>query len=306
MRLSDLLIDDWIAIPLEADDLHGALRHLLGRFRATGAMEREPGPRLARDLTLGAQGEVIHVGDGIVLVVGRLEGIQDVSVTVGVSPSPFTVGAEGEESGRTARAVLLLLTPRRLETLREHFVPALVRTLQQPSVARQLVDASSPVAIRGIQELMETELRERLLVEDALTPLTYRIYPNTPLTEVVDLMVRRQIHSVPVVGEALEVLGIISAGDALRYLLPRQRGREGEVESGRSETEAAPTARDVMTRTVMCVAEDLSLLEAANLMVNRDVEQLPVVREGELIGFLTRQSILRRLFGGPEQAPRNP
>jgi CBS domain-containing protein len=52
-----------------------------------------------------------------------------------------------------------------------------------------------------------------------------------------------------------------------------------------------------MTRTVLCVSEDQSLLEAANLMVNRDVEQLPVVREGELIGFLTRDAILRILFG---------
>jgi CBS domain-containing protein len=52
-----------------------------------------------------------------------------------------------------------------------------------------------------------------------------------------------------------------------------------------------------MTRTVMCVSEDQNLLEAANLMVNREVEQLPVVREGELIGFLTRESILRVLFG---------
>jgi CBS domain-containing protein len=32
-------------------------------------------------------------------------------------------------------------------------------------------------------------------------------------------------------------------------------------------------------------------------MVNRDVDQLPVVREGELIGFLTRDAILKVLFG---------
>jgi predicted transcriptional regulator len=30
-------------------------------------------------------------------------------------------------------------------------------------------------------------------------------------------------------------------------------------------------------------------------MVNRDVAQLPVVREGELIGFLTRDTALQRL-----------
>jgi CBS domain-containing protein len=39
------------------------------------------------------------------------------------------------------------------------------------------------------------------------------------------------------------------------------------------------------------------------MMVNRDVEQLPVVRDGELVGFVTRDSILRALSGalGPEK-----
>ena len=52
-----------------------------------------------------------------------------------------------------------------------------------------------------------------------------------------------------------------------------------------------------MTRSVLCVSEDQALSEAANMMVNRDVEQLPVVREGELVGFVTRESILRALHG---------
>jgi len=33
-------------------------------------------------------------------------------------------------------------------------------------------------------------------------------------------------------------------------------------------------------------------------MVNRDVEQLPVVRDGEFVGFLTRGEVLRWLFPG--------
>jgi CBS domain-containing protein len=45
------------------------------------------------------------------------------------------------------------------------------------------------------------------------------------------------------------------------------------------------------------VSEDQTLVDAANMMVNRDVEQLPVVRDGELVGFVTRKSILRALHG---------
>lgn len=295
MKLADLLIDDWIAVPLQADDLEGALQHLVSLLRATGRLEADTGRKLARDLATGSQGEVIRVNDDVVLVVGRLESLEDVSVMLGVAPGLFRVTSGGEGRPGRARAVLLLLTPRRISGLREQFVPALVRVLGDPAHTRRIVEAASSVEIRGFQELMETELHERLLVEDALSPLKYRIYPDTPLGEVVDLMVRRKLHAVPVVGESLEVLGIISVGDALQHLLPRKRATDAP--EGRSVDPAGPVmARDVMTRTVMCVSEDQSLMEAANLMVNRDVEQLPVVREGELIGFLTREAILRILF----------
>jgi len=51
-----------------------------------------------------------------------------------------------------------------------------------------------------------------------------------------------------------------------------------------------------MTRAVLCVSEDQTLVDVASLMVNRDVEQLPVVREGELVGFVTREAVLRALL----------
>lgn len=126
-----------------------------------------------------------------------------------------------------------------------------------------------------------------------MTPLTYRIFPDTPLREVLDLMVRRDLPAVPVVGERYEVLGVITAAEALRHLLPRRVS--GEAEGGAGGTPGATTAREVMSRSVMCVAEDQSLLEAANLMVNRDVQQVPVIRDGEFVGFLTRDAVLRRL-----------
>lgn len=293
MKLSDLLVDEWIAVPLEARDLNEALGILMDRVSGSGLISPERGRRLARDLAFGSEGEVIRVNADIVLVLGRFEALDDLSVTLGVAPRPFTVSAEGEEPARTARAVLLLLTPRNTQALKAEVMPTVVRVLRDPARTEQLLEAGSVVEIRALKELMEAEIQHRLLVEDALVPAKYRIYPDTPLSEVVDLMVRRGLRAVPVVGERYEVLGIITSGDALKHLLPRKRPGDAEGDAG----DRPMTARDIMSRSVMCVSEEQSLLEAANLMVNRDVDQLPVVREGELVGFLTRDTILRALFG---------
>jgi CBS domain-containing protein len=57
------------------------------------------------------------------------------------------------------------------------------------------------------------------------------------------------------------------------------------------------TVRDVMTRSVMCIAETTDLEEAARLMVSKDVELFPVVTEGRLSGLISRGDILRQLYG---------
>jgi CBS domain-containing protein len=103
-------------------------------------------------------------------------------------------------------------------------------------------------------------------------------------------MVRREVRALPVVGESFEVLGIITSGDALGQVLKDRPSEEA------GETRPKLAARDVMTRSVLCVSESQNLIDAARMMVSRNVEQLPVVREGELIGVITRDAILRALY----------
>jgi len=143
---------------------------------------------------------------------------------------------------------------------------------------------------------------DRILVESALESVQYRVYPETPLTEVVDLMVRRDVRAVPVVGERYEVLGIITTGDALDQLLRDLPAEESDGENHRETL----TARDVMTRSVLCVSETQDLVDAARMMVNKQVDQLPVVRDGELIGLITGDAILSALHSGSDHLDDEP
>jgi CBS domain-containing protein len=117
---------------------------------------------------------------------------------------------------------------------------------------------------------------------------------------VVDLMVRQEVDAVPVVGERSEVLGMVTAADALGQLMHA-------AEMIDSALAGEPlTARDVMTRSVLCVAEGQPLIEAAHMMVHKDVEQIPVAREGRLIGIITRTKVLRALHERNAARARNP
>ena len=291
MRLADLLSDDLIALPMEAGDIQEALQMLLSRAWGDHPEEAR---KLAGELASGSVGQVVRVNENVVLVVATVEALEATSASLGLAKAPFGVSAEGGGTATTARAVLVLLSPRGLLELRAEVMPTLVRALGDEDLTRQLLAAESIGGVRAIKELMDTEVRERFLVTDALTPVKYRVYPDTPLSEVVDLIVRRGLRAVPVVGERYEVLGLITAGDVFEHLLPRRGSTEEEPES----QGASLLARDLMTRSVLCVSEDQPLIEAASIMVNRNVDQLPVVRAGELVGSLTREAILRILFTG--------
>ena len=73
---------------------------------------------------------------------------------------------------------------------------------------------------------------------------------------------------------------------------------KASLQRGSSDPRALPV-KDVMARTVLCLSEDQTLSDVANLMNNKDVDRFPVVREGVVVGFLTRADLIRRLVAAP-------
>ncbi len=67
------------------------------------------------------------------------------------------------------------------------------------------------------------------------------------------------------------------------------------LQRGSSDPRQIPV-KEAMARTVLCLAEDQTLTDVATLMGSKDVDRFPVVREGKVIGFLTRADLIRRLI----------
>ena len=153
-----------------------------------------------------------------------------------------------------------------------------------PVILESESDTALETAI--LKAFSDIKIKTDVMVEQVLTPLSYRIYPETPIAEIQNLMLRRGVSAVPVVGASHELLGVVTIGDVLPHILP---GRE----SGSSAGWEVPVARQIMTRSVLCVSEDESLLVASRSMIARGVPRLPVVRDGELIGFLERGTVMR-------------
>jgi CBS domain-containing protein/mannitol/fructose-specific phosphotransferase system IIA component (Ntr-type) len=286
MQFIDLLPREHIAVPLEGSTLAEAMSALVARLAAAGAVE-EPAA-IEQWLAARRPGEVVNLVAGVALPHYRTDQVARLTVALGVAPR--LLGGTPE-----ARIVALILAPTEAATLYLQTVAALARLFRDESVAQAMLAARTPDDILAIPQLVELRLAPRLTVRDIMIHTLDGVPPELGVRDAVDLMIRKRLRAMPVVGEKREVLGIISEWDVMRGLLPLIP-RAGEDEKTRDE--ASPlTVRDVMTRSVLCVSEDMALEEAAHLMMNKDVEQFPVVREGKLTGFLTRGDIIRKLFG---------
>jgi hypothetical protein len=141
MRLSDLLLDDWVALPLEASDLGEAVARLVRLLVDSAVLDEGEGRSLSSRLSTADVGQVVRVNEEIVLVSAGCEALDDASVLLGISPEPFSVDVESARPPDTARAVILLLTPARLDPLRERLLPTLVCALRDEERTQRLLAA---------------------------------------------------------------------------------------------------------------------------------------------------------------------
>ena len=141
------------------------------------------------------------------------------------------------------------------------------------------------------------------LVGDVMTREVVTVHPETPLGEVVRMLLDRDFRALPVVDAQGILVGIVTNRD-----LVERGGLSARVELLRAlggaalERELAAsgarerTAAEVMTREVARVGPDEALGQAAHLMAERRLKRLPVVDQtNRLVGILSRVDVLRTM-----------
>ena len=126
------------------------------------------------------------------------------------------------------------------------------------------------------------------------------------LVEAVRLMLDRQISGLPVVDDKGELVGMLTEGDLLRRAetgTERRRGRWLELllGPGRMADEYVHShgrrVAEIMTREVVTVEEETPLDTVVQLMERHRIKRVPVLRDGKLVGILSRADLLRALAG---------
>jgi len=294
VRLRDFLAPERTIAPLAARSLQDASLQLLERLAAAhGVID---GVKLARRVREAQAEDVVAMGDRAFLLHYRTNAVGQLLVGLGVAPAPLCFRpTDGEE--RCARVVLLIVTPPRHAARYLQVVGAFARLLRKPEVLAAMHDAPDAASLVELESFTGYQLPEQLTVRDVMSDRPVTVHADAALTDAARTLVRIGLGALPVVDEEHRVLGMVSEREVIRHLLTVQAFTGPDARVATPPSAGGKTVRDVMTRQVLCVAPGQPLAEVAALMSNRDVDRVPVVRDGRLVGFLTRGDIVRKLIG---------
>ncbi|MBW2090060.1 MAG: CBS domain-containing protein [Deltaproteobacteria bacterium] len=145
-------------------------------------------------------------------------------------------------------------------------------------------------------------------VKDIMTKKPITVSPDTEIVHATKILLENRINGVPVTDETGKLVGILCQSDLIAQqkklpvpsfftfldgLIPLTSMKQFEKQFQKI---AATTVALAMTANPVSVRPDTDIEELAALMVDNNFHTIPVVDEGELVGIVGKEDILRTLI----------
>lgn len=125
------------------------------------------------------------------------------------------------------------------------------------------------------------EIETKILVRDVMNPSVITGKEDASIIEIARIMKENNVGSVVIVDENKRGVGIVTERDICYKVVAEEKDAK------------KIRAKDIMTRRVVSVAPEKSLIEAAKLMIKRKIRRLPVVdKDNRVIGIITSSDIM--------------
>jgi len=139
---------------------------------------------------------------------------------------------------------------------------------------------------------------------DVMRRRVLTVSPETDIHDVARKLADYGISAMPVVDSERNVVGMVSEGDLmrrpemgtqrhsswwLRLLADPIKNADEYIHTHARNTE------DVMTKEIITVSEETPLMEIAEILEEHRIKRVPVVRDGKLVGIVSRANIMHGL-----------
>jgi CBS domain-containing protein len=120
-----------------------------------------------------------------------------------------------------------------------------------------------------------------MIAQDIMTHTVFTIHPEASVQEAAQLIDQKRISGLPVVDANNNLIGIVTSADIISKV-----NREGLCVS------------DIMSSQLMTVTVDTEVDEIAALLTDGKIKRVPVVKDGKLVGIVSRTDIVHAVAKG--------
>jgi CBS domain-containing protein len=120
-----------------------------------------------------------------------------------------------------------------------------------------------------------------MIASDIMTRNVCTIQPEASAQQAAQLLDQKRISGAPVVNAQGQLIGMITEADIISKV-----NREGL------------RVADIMTHELIVVTEETPVGEIAQLLTERKIKRVPVVRDGRLVGIVSRADIVHAVAEG--------
>lgn len=115
--------------------------------------------------------------------------------------------------------------------------------------------------------------------KDTMNANVVSIHPDASIQEAIQKLLDYNVSGMPVIDESGELCGVISEFQLLEVVYdPNLKGAQ---------------VQGFMTRDVITVDESALLATVANLFIVHRIRRVPVLRDGKVVGIVSRRDLLR-------------
>ncbi len=147
--------------------------------------------------------------------------------------------------------------------------------------------------IKDVKDLVQA--CSELKVSHIMTKELVTIPGDCPVGRILELFDENHFHTLPVISNKGQLIGIIDQNIILGILLVHRTPRLDHTHLAAVKSRGE-TAKDIMVPHPVVISADLNLCDTADMMLKHRMDRFCVVRDERLVGIICKSDVIKEVY----------
>jgi len=138
-------------------------------------------------------------------------------------------------------------------------------------------------SFQGVRQVQKEGVKEAILVSDYMTTSLITFSPTQSILEVMECFAKYPISGGPVLNDKKELVGIVSEADCMKQISESRYFNLPILDK---------SVASFMSKEVETIDASASIFDAATIFHSNSRRRLPVLKDGKLVGQISRKDLV--------------